>query len=63
MKITNTSELRDKMLELWKRFEKGEVSAQVARTHIGFARTVIDTAKVEIAAAHVNHTIRPLSLR
>jgi hypothetical protein len=42
------------MLTLWAKFEKGEISAIEARVQIGFARTIIDTLKVEIAAAHLS---------
>lgn len=34
--------------------ERGDVSNQEARTHIGFARAILDAKKVEIAAAHLN---------
>ncbi len=51
--MEDTLDVRKKMLAFWHKFEQGEMSAQVARTHIGFARTVMDTLKVEIAAGHL----------
>jgi hypothetical protein len=41
------------MLTLWKNFDNGKLSTADARVHIGFARTVLDSLKVEIAAAHL----------
>jgi hypothetical protein len=61
--MKDTAALRQKMLEIWDKIETGEVTAQEARVHIGIARTVLDTLKVEIAAAHLNITsIPPVSL-
>jgi hypothetical protein len=50
----DTAMLREKMLGMWEKFEAGEITGTDARTHIGFARTVLETLKVEIAAAHLN---------
>lgn len=52
--MDDTHEIRKEMLDLWKQFKAGKLSATEARTHIGFARTVMETLKVEIAAAHLN---------
>jgi hypothetical protein len=61
---TDTAALRAKMLKLWQLFEQGKLSATEARVHIGFARTVVETIKVEIAAAHLGPAaIRPLTAR
>jgi len=51
--IDDTVALREKMLKLWAQFDRGELSATEARVHIGFARSIIETLKVEIAAAHL----------
>jgi hypothetical protein len=51
--VQNTAEVRQKIITLWRRFDSGELKPQEARTHIGFARTILDTLKVEIAAAHL----------
>lgn len=60
----DTALLREKMIKMWHAFEQGKVSATEARVHIGFARTIVETIKVEIAAAHLGPaTIRPLTAR
>lgn len=51
--MDDTAAVRRKMLSLWARFDEGKVPTSEARTHIGFARTVLETLKVEIAAAHL----------
>ncbi len=57
--MDDTGEIRAKMLKLWTRFDAGKISAGEARTHIGFARTVLETLKVEIAAAHLSEVSVP----
>lgn len=52
--IASTADLRAKMLDLWERVDRGEISAQDVRVHVSLARTILDSLKVEIAAAHVN---------
>lgn len=52
--MKDTAELRGKMLEIWAQIDSGKMSSTDARVHIGIARTVLDTLKVEIAAAHLN---------
>jgi hypothetical protein len=52
--MKDTAEVRSEIDSLWAKFKKGEVTANEARVHIGFARTILDTLKVEIAAAHLN---------
>lgn len=52
--MDDTAQLRTKLLSLWADMERGKISPQEARTHIGFARAALDTLKVEIAAAHLN---------
>jgi hypothetical protein len=47
------------MLSLWKKLEDGKLTHAEARVHIGFARTVLDTLKVEIAAAHLSEASLP----
>jgi hypothetical protein len=51
--LNNTADIRRKMINLWDKFDEGKLPTPEARTHIGFARTVLETLKVEIAAAHV----------
>jgi len=52
--MKDTADLRKKVLALWGKFDDGKLTATEARTHIGFARTLLDAVKVEIAAAHLN---------
>lgn len=52
--MRDTTELREKVLKLWKGFDNGKITPQEARIHIGFARAVVETIKVEIASAHLN---------
>jgi hypothetical protein len=47
------------MLALWKKLDEGKLTHTEARVHIGFARTVLDTLKVEIAAAHLSEAELP----
>jgi hypothetical protein len=58
-KLRTTNDIRNKLLELWEGYEKGEIDATTARTHIGFARATLDTLKVEIAAAHLSTSVIP----
>lgn len=60
--MTDTGDIRDKMMKLWGKLDKGEISHTEARVHIGFARTVLDTLKVEIAAAHLQAPPTPVSV-
>lgn len=57
--MKDTAGVRQKMLEMWGKFEKGEISSAEARVHIGFARATLDTLKVEIAAAHLSAAYIP----
>jgi hypothetical protein len=50
----DTADIRDKMLKLWKLLDENKVSATQVRLHIGIARTILETLKVEMAAAHLN---------
>ena len=62
--MKNTIDLRQKLLGLWEKFEKGDMDSQEAKTHIGFAKTTIDSMKLEIAAASVmgSNIIEPIKL-
>ena len=57
--MEDTAEVRKKILALWARFDSGKLPTSEARTHIGFARTVLETLKVEIAAAHLAQAVIP----
>ena len=52
--MKDTQELRQKLIQVSEKFERGEISATEARVMIGAARGILDTLKVEIAAAHLN---------
>ena len=58
----DSEDVREKMVKLWQSFEAGKISPTEARAHIGFSRTIIDSMKVEIAAAHLlgATTIQPV---
>lgn len=51
--IKDTADVRARLLEVWQAVEAKKMSAAEARVHIGVARAVVDTLKVEIAAAHL----------
>jgi hypothetical protein len=57
--LTDTADIRNKMLSLWKRIDQGKITHTEARVHIGIARTILDTLKVEIAAAHLQEANVP----
>lgn len=61
--LTDTGDIRQKMIDLWQKMENGKLSHAEARVHIGFARTVLDTLKVEIAAAHLDAGIPRIPLQ
>lgn len=52
--IKDTQDIRNKMLHIWKLIDEKKISATEARLHISLARTILETLKVEIAAAHLN---------
>ena len=60
--MEDTGEIRQKMLALWAKYDTGKLTLGEARTHIGFARTVLETLKVEIASAHLERVALPVSL-
>ena len=55
----DTAEIRKKMLQLWKLVDDKKITTSEARLHIGIARTILETLKVEIAAAHLNQANIP----
>lgn len=52
--VRDTTELAARVNQLWDMFSNKKLTSQEARTHIGFARTLLEAKKVEIAAAHLN---------
>lgn len=53
MTIKDTADVRAKILEVWQLVDQKKISISEARIHIGLARAILDTLKVEIAAAHL----------
>ena len=51
--IKDTADIRDKILRVWKLVDEKKISLAEARLHMGLARTLLETLKVEIAAAHL----------
>jgi hypothetical protein len=57
--MRDTTELRAKMLDIWNKVDANKMTAVEARIRIGLARTILDSLKVEIAAAHLKASILP----
>lgn len=51
--LRDTADIREKLLAIWKLVDEKKISVTEARLHIGLARAVLDTLKVEIASAHL----------
>lgn len=51
--IRDTADIRTKLLEIWKQIDEKKISSSEARLHISVARAILDTLKVEMAAAHL----------
>ena len=60
--LRDTSDIRAKLLEIWKQVDDKSISLAEARLHISVARAVLDTLKVEIAAAHLTQAIPSVPL-
>lgn len=59
----DTSELRDGLIALLADLESGNVSNSAARARVTIAKAILDTVKVEIAAASLGMAINPVSLK
>lgn len=59
----DTSELRDSLNKLLSEVESGKVSNAAARTRVNISRAMLETLKVEIAAASLGTAFTPLSLQ
>lgn len=57
--IKDTSDIRAKLLEIWKQIDEKKISSSEARLHISVARAILDTLKVEMMAAHLARTDIP----
>jgi hypothetical protein len=51
--IKDTADIRAKLLDVWKQIDEKKISSSEARLHISVARAILDTLKVEMAAAHL----------
>ena len=59
-----TSDIRAKILHVWKLVDERKISHPEARLQMGLARTVLETLKVEIAAAHLARVdVPPIPVR
>jgi len=59
MTIRDTADVRAKLLRVWRLVDDKKITASEARLHIGLARAILDTLKVEIAMAHLNRSQVP----
>ena len=59
MNLRDTADIREKMLRIWKQVDEKTMSTSEARLHIGLARVILETIKVEIAAAHLSQVQIP----
>jgi hypothetical protein len=57
--LKETSDIRIKLLEIWKQIDEKKISSSEARLHIAVARAILDTLKVEMAAAHLTQQSIP----
>lgn len=59
MVLKDTADIRAKILDVWRQVDQKKMSASEARLHMGLARVVLETLKVEIAAAHLSQANIP----
>lgn len=57
--MKDTADIRAKLLEIWKQIDEKKISSSEARLHISVARAILDTLKVEMAAAHLARSAIP----
>jgi hypothetical protein len=57
--LKDTADVRAKLLKIWDLVDDRKIPLSEARTHISLARAVLDTLKVEIAAAHLSQAQIP----
>lgn len=51
--LKDTADIREKLVKIWKLVDEKKISSSEARLHISLARAVLETLKVEMAAAHL----------
>lgn len=59
--LKTTEDLREAMIKLYADIEAGRITNGQARTRAYVAKTIIDTLKVEIAAAALGKTVDAVS--
>ena len=59
MLLKDTADIREKLLEVWRLVDEKKITATEARLHMGLARAILETLKVEIAAAHLSAQVVP----
>jgi hypothetical protein len=57
--VKDTADIRQRLLNVWKLVDEKKMSSSEARLHIGLARAILETLKVEIAAAHLARSELP----
>lgn len=57
--LRDTADIREKLLRVWKQVDEKKISLGDARLQISLARAVLETLKVEIAAAHLSQANIP----
>ena len=57
--MKDTADIRAKILAVWKAVDERKMTVTEARLHIGLARTILETLRVEIMAAHLTQSRIP----
>ena len=57
--MKDTADIRAKILAVWKAVDEKKMTVTEARLHMGLARTILETLRVEIMAAHLTQSQIP----
>jgi hypothetical protein len=57
--LRDTADIRAKILNVWKLVDEKKITVTEARLHMGLARTILETLRVEIMAAHLTQSQLP----
>jgi len=57
--VKDTADIRAKILAVWKLVDEKKMTVTEARLHMGLARTILETLRVEIMAAHLTQSQIP----
>ena len=61
--LKDTADVREKLLRVWKLVDEKKITMGEARMQVSLARAVLETLKVESAAAHLSQVqIPPVSV-